>query len=242
MKRIIGNWKMHKTVQETADFLTHVLQRLSPEEVYLAVPFTAIKEAASHGIHVGSQNVSHEPEGPFTGEISARMVKEVGAEFAIIGHSERRHIFGETDDMIHRKILRAHAAGLKPLLCIGEREGEDREAVLHRQLERALKGLESSLVADMMIAYEPVWAIGTGKSASPEEAGDAHAYCRSIISSLYNAEIAAMIPLLYGGSVKSDNVQALLQQRDIQGALVGGASLDPDSFVKLVELSQSVVS
>lgn len=242
MKRIIGNWKMHKTVEETAVFMQHVLKALSPEEVYLAVPFTAIKEASGFGIHVGAQNVSHEPEGPFTGEISARMIKDVGASFVLIGHSERRHIYGESDDMVHRKILRSHASGLKPVLCVGEREGEDREAVLHRQIERALKGLEPTLLADLTIAYEPVWAIGTGKSASPEEAASAHAFCRDILAGLFSKEIAALIPLLYGGSVKADNILALLEHPEIQGALVGGASLDPAVFVKLVELSKSVVS
>ncbi len=241
MKRIIGNWKMHKTVQETVHFLEHVLQRLSPEEVYLAVPFTAIKEAAAFGIHVGAQNVSHEPEGPFTGEISGRMLKDVGADFVLIGHSERRHIFQETDDMVHSKLLRAHQVGLKPILCVGEREGEDREAVLKRQLEHALKNCDEELALRLTIAYEPVWAIGTGKTATPEEAARAHAFCRNMIGSLFNKEIAAQIPLLYGGSVKSDNIVALLHQTEIQGALVGGASLDPKEFVKLVELSKSVV-
>lgn len=229
MKRIIGNWKMHKTVPETTQFLEAALHHLSPEEVYLAVPFTAIAAAASFGIFAGSQNVSHEPEGPFTGEVSARMVKDVGARFTLIGHSERR--FFETDDMIHRKILRAAAAGLQPVLCVGEREGEDREEILQGQLERALKGLDNEIFASLMIAYEPVWAIGTGKSASPADAARAHAFCRSVLETLGMPPL----PLLYGGSVKADNIAALLDQETIDGALVGGAALEPASFVKLVE-------
>ena len=241
MKRIIGNWKMHKTVQETVHFLEEVLKQLSPEEVYLAVPFTAIKEAAALGIHAGAQNISHESQGAFTGEISGRMLKDVGADFVLIGHSERRHIFNETDDMVHRKLLRAHQFGLKSILCIGEREGEDRETVLRWQLEHALKNCDRELISQITIAYEPVWAIGTGRMDTPEGAAAAHVFCKEVITSLSNKEVAAQIPFLYGGSVKSDNLMGLLKQSEIQGALVGGASLDPKEFMKLVELSKRVV-
>lgn len=242
MKRVIGNWKMHKTVPETKKFLEEVLQTLPPKEVYLAVPFTAIAAAASFGIHVGSQNIAAAAEGPFTGEIAARMVKDVGAAFSLIGHSERRHVFGEKEGDVRCKILQAIEQTLTPVLCVGEKLGEDFKEVLKRQLSSALENIEVGKLSALMIAYEPVWAIGTGKSASPDDAAKAHAFCREILTDLFDSNFAAHVPLLYGGSVSVDNLPSLLACSQVNGVLVGGASLVPATFVKLAQIARAVVS
>ena len=217
---IAGNWKMFKTVDETRAFCA----AFSPPEGVEAVicpPFTSLQAAVSSGLTVFSQNVHWEPEGAFTGEISVAMLQEIGVAGAIVGHSERRQYFGETDETTARRAAAALAAGLRVIACVGESE-QEREA---RETETVLRRQVSALAAhpQLVIAYEPVWAIGTGKTATPQIAQDAHAFIKSILDA----------PVLYGGSVKPDNAKELLSQPAVDGALVGGASLDPDSFAAI---------
>jgi triosephosphate isomerase len=238
---IVGNWKMYKTAREAQAFID-ALSPFSPQakvKAWLAVPFTdlatAAEAAAGKHLEIGSQNIHDAEEGAFTGEISARMVREAGGSFVILGHSERRHLLGETNPFIARKVKRAFASGLKPILCIGETEQErergETEAVLLRQL---IECLPEHHHPDLMIAYEPVWAIGTGKSATPEMAEAVHAFCRRVLAKKWGQEVAARTPLLYGGSVKPDNIKSLTDQPNIDGALVGGASLDPKTFMDII--------
>jgi triosephosphate isomerase (TIM) len=232
---VAGNWKMYKTASEAVEFVETLAGQL-PEgqaEVWLAVPFTAIRETAAVAgpIVVGAQNMNDATEGAFTGEIAGRMLIDAGARFVLIGHSERRHVFGESDAFINRKVKRAIADGLQPLLCVGEtlderKEGQTHE-VLTEQLTAALEGVES--LESVVLAYEPVWAIGTGHSATPEIAQEAHSFCRAFLS-----ERGVDLPILYGGSVKPDNAATLMAQEDIDGVLVGGASLDPEQFLKII--------
>ncbi len=241
---IIGNWKMHKTAKETKLFLDQLLKKehIDADKVYLAVPFTAIHAASGYKIHLGAQNVCFESDGPYTGEISAAMVKEAGASFTLVGHSERRRLFGEDDEVVRKKLLRAQAAGLRVVLCVGEtleeRSAGKEEEVLHRQLTKALSGLEASVGASLAIAYEPVWAIGTGKVATPAQAAKAHLFCYQILEKIFPGQ---KIPILYGGSVKADNLGELLKAPHIKGALVGGASLDAASYAALVRIGQNVL-
>ncbi len=241
-----ANWKMHKTIGEARQFLGEFAP-LCPKpsaEVWIAPPATALSAAAHFvrekglQIRIGAQNVSNQPEGAFTGEIAAAMLKEAGAQFCLIGHSERRTLYGENDEMIHNKICRALEAGLTPVLCIGEswkeREQERVADVLYSQLGAALQERSVDDVARLCIAYEPLWAIGTGKAATPELAQQAHAICRSFLTQEWGAEAAEKVPILYGGSVKPDNARSLLEKPDIDGALIGGASLDPKNFAQLI--------
>lgn len=232
-KIIAGNWKMYKTIGEATQFLKTLIPLSSNASatVMIAPPFTAIAECSKivrgTQIQIGAQNMSDSKEGPFTGEISARMLKDAGASFVILGHSERRQIFGETDALINRKLARAIADGLPAILCVGETQQERdqgrSETVLKRQLDACLKGLAPE---NLMIAYEPVWAIGTGKTATPEMAQEMHEKIR--------AHVGEKFPILYGGSVKPENIESLLIQPDIDGALIGGASLDVEAFAKMV--------
>ncbi len=246
LKIFAANWKMNKTIHETGKFLddfSRILPKTSAK-VWIAPPFTAISTAVHYArekklpVHIGAQNVSERENGAFTGEVSAAMLKEAGAFFCIVGHSERRRWYGETDAIVHDKIRAALSHGLRPLLCVGEtKEGRDQgrvKEILRLQLGAALQGLTSADLDHIVIAYEPIWAIGTGTAATPDLAQEAHAICREFLTHQWNKESAQKIPLLYGGSVTPDNGAALLREPDIDGALVGGASLDPQLFAQLI--------
>jgi triosephosphate isomerase (TIM) len=247
---IAGNWKMFKTVQESFVFakeLTLLIKDVVGVEVVLAAPFTAIHvvaEALRHSrAFVAAQDIHWEKEGAFTGEVSAAMVKEAGAEFVIIGHSERRALFGETDALVNRKLRAALAAELTPIVCIGEtleqREAGQTLAVLDRQLKDGLDGLTPEQVRDFLVlAYEPVWAIGTGRVATTAQAQEAHGHIRSRLRQWFGADAAENCHVLYGGSVKPDNIEGLLREPDVDGALVGGASLDVRGFADMVTKSR----
>jgi len=227
---IIGNWKMHKTIAEAVAFVKVLEERLDPKRPppYLAVPFTAIRACSGYAVHswIGAQNMCDAAEGAYTGEISAHMLVDAGARFVLLGHSERRYLFGEGDGLIRRKVERAIQANLRPILCVGEhleeRQAGQTEAVIGRQLEAALAGLEG--LGGLTIAYEPVWAIGTGQHATPEQAQLVHQFIRRFIPH---------VSILYGGSVHPDNAAALLKQPDVDGLLVGRAALEVDSFLSI---------
>jgi triosephosphate isomerase len=241
---VAGNWKMFKTRGEAAEFCTALLPLIEElDEVDLAIcpPFTALDLVAERigdsGVGVWAQNAHEAAEGAFTGETSCRMLIDAGATGVLLGHSERRALFGETDEAVARKLAAALAHGLEPVLCIGEsdaeRDGGATERRLTAQLEGGLAGLGVSQVLQVTIAYEPVWAIGTGRTATPEIAQATHAFIRHALSERYGEECAAAIRILYGGSVKPDNAGALMAQPDVDGALVGGASLDPQGFAAI---------
>ena len=242
---IAGNWKMHKTLRESAALAAAVVARagaVTGVDIVLAptAPALAAVSAATDGhcIGVAAQNMHWQREGAFTGEISAAMIRDTGASWVIIGHSERRQLFGETDESVARKVRAALTARLTPIVCIGEtlaeRDAGNTLAVLDRQVRRGLDDVTGSELAGLVIAYEPVWAIGTGRTATPAQAQQAHAHIRQRLTQWFGAEASAACRLLYGGSVKPDNAQALLAQPDIDGALVGGASLDLDAFMAIV--------
>jgi triosephosphate isomerase len=246
---IAGNWKMFKTVQEAVAFvnaLKATLGDVSGVDIVVGPPFTALHAVAeaARGTNIGvaAQDLYWEKEGAFTGEISAAMVKEAGAAFAIIGHSERRRLFGETDADVNRKVIAALGVGLTPIVCIGEtleeREGNQTLAVLDRQVKDGLDRLAGGQVAGMVVAYEPVWAIGTGRNATAAQAGEAHAHIRTRLRQWFGADAADRCRILYGGSVKPDNIRELIAEPDVDGALVGGASLDPRSFAAIVTNSR----
>jgi triosephosphate isomerase (TIM) len=241
---IVGNWKMYKTTPEAREFISGLSQETASAQrrIFLAVPFTAIEGSldAAKGtkISIGAQNMHDLPEGACTGEVSARMIKANGASFVILGHSERRQHFGETNAFIRRKLIRALQEGLVPILCIGElsheRESGDHLKILKLQLRECLEGLNAAQVAQIIIAYEPVWAIGTGKTATPEIAQAVHCFIRDWLGDCYTLDCAEQVCLIYGGSVKPDNIVSLMQQTDIDGVLVGGASLEVKSFAQIV--------
>lgn len=242
---IVGNWKMHKTVGEAIDFIEALIPFTENTscEILLAVPFTAIHAASSVAgdskIAIGAQNMSDQDEGAFTGEISAKMLKEVGSSFVILGHSERRSHFGETDGHIHHKVKRAIYEKLPVILCIGESEEARDEGksleVLKKQLDGCLGDLKAEELSQVILAYEPVWAIGTGKTATPEMAQKTHAQIRNYLSEKWGKQWAEKTCILYGGSVKPTNIDSLLNEPDIDGALIGGASLDVEAFSKMVQ-------
>ncbi len=247
MKRIpliAGNWKMYKTQREAQAFIAELspLVASAQRRIFIAPPFTAIEAvvAASKGtkIIVGAQNVHDAQEGAFTGEISSRMLKAIGASFVIIGHSERRTLFSETNDWINRKLKRVLAEGLIPILCIGEtleqRNAGSTDAVLTDQLLECLQGITLDALSSVIVAYEPIWAIGTGRTATPEMAQAVHRKCRQVVEDKWGREASEELYLLYGGSVKPDNIAALMQEPDIDGVLVGGAALDPKSFAQII--------
>lgn len=242
---IAGNWKMNMTPSETkvlANQLKATLAEAGDVEIVVCPPFTALAEASTRlmgtGIKVGAQNMHHEDWGAFTGEISAPMLKDLGCTHVIIGHSERRTLFGETDADINLKLKAALNAGLTPILCVGEtlaqREEEITQAVCHQQLTGALAGVEYWDLTKIIIAYEPIWAIGTGRTATPEDAQSVIGYIRSVLGKSYS-EAADEVRILYGGSVKPDNIDGLMTKPDIDGALVGGASLDAQGFARIVQ-------
>lgn len=252
MKRlpfIAGNWKMNKTVTEALELVRELkvaLQGVEGVEVAIAPPFTALSPVAQElkgsAIRLAGQNLFWEEKGAFTGEVSPVMLKEVGCEYVIIGHSERRQYFGETDETVNRKLKAALQHGLKPIFCIGETL-EERETgrtiqVIERQLEGGLKGLDGKGIEEMVIAYEPVWAIGTGRTATPEQAEEVHRFIRQGLERRYSKRVSEVIRIQYGGSVTPENIGGLMAQADIDGALVGGASLKADGFSRIVRFQE----
>ena len=243
---IAGNWKMNKTAAEAKALCEALKESLAPlagkVEVAVCPTFTSLATAVEvlkgSNVKVGAQNIHWAENGAFTGEISGAMLKEIGVEYVIIGHSERRQYFGETDETVNKRMQAALANGLKPILCIGEtleeREDNKTEAVLEQQLKGAFADICECKMDQITIAYEPVWAIGTGKTATPEMAEETHAFIRKTIAALYNEAIADAMVIQYGGSMKPENAQALVAQADIDGGLIGGAALKADSFTALV--------
>jgi triosephosphate isomerase len=243
-----ANWKMHKTVLETVAWIrefTALARTLdtSASEIIVAPPFTAIAAAAETArtapVAIAGQQLHHERQGAFTGEVSGAMLKDAGAEYVIIGHSERRRLFGETDEGVNRKVAAAQQAELTPIVCIGEtleeRERGETLAVLDRQIKAGLDGCSGDHIAALIVAYEPVWAIGTGRNATPAEAGEAHAHIRRRLREWFGGAHADRCRILYGGSVKPENIRELIGLEDVDGALVGGASLESRSFAAIVQ-------
>jgi triosephosphate isomerase len=240
---LAANWKMHKTVAEAAEFVDALLPRIAAtqHDVVICPPFTALTAVVERrygtALKVAAQNMHEEESGAFTGEVSAQMLVELDVEAVVLGHSERRQYFNETDEVLARKVPAALAAGLEPILCIGEseeaRDAEQTDAVLVQQLRADLADVAPERIADVVIAYEPIWAIGTGRTATPEQAQETIAFIRDSLR-MQGAD-ADSVRILYGGSVKPANAAELLAQPDIDGALVGGASLDPEDFAAIVE-------
>ena len=247
---IVGNWKMNKTASEAVTFIRDLRERVpaSPHaDVVIAPPFTALESARnalgpSSWIGLGAQNIHWETHGAFTGEVSAPMLRELGCRYVIVGHSERRALFGERDEAIQKKVQTALKHGLSPILCVGEsltdREAGLTESVVTAQISNSLTGLTRGDLANVTIAYEPVWAIGTGRAATTEQAVAVHRSIRLFVETGWNRETAAAIRILYGGSVTPQNVESLLASDAIDGALVGGACLNPDSFATILRLAQ----
>jgi triosephosphate isomerase (TIM) len=247
---IAGNWKMYKTVAEAVVFvkeLRSAVKDVADVEIVLAPPFTAVHavaEAARHtSIGVAAQDLYWEAWGAFTGEVAAPMIKEAGAEYVIVGHSERRQLFGETDATVNKKVMAAIAAKLTPIVCIGEtldqRERNETLDVLDRQIKSGLERITGAELAELVIAYEPVWAIGTGRVATAAQAGEAHTHIRKRLRQWFGADAADQCHVIYGGSVKPDNIRDLIAEEDVDGALVGGASLEVKSFADIVVRSRS---
>ncbi|MCD6452544.1 MAG: triose-phosphate isomerase [Acidobacteria bacterium] len=246
---IVANWKMNKTVAEAESFIAQFLSLLPSElkdiEVAIAPPFTALhplaKRLEGSGIKLAAQNVFYEEKGAFTGEISPKMLAELGCSYVIVGHSERRRYFGETDEMVNRKVRAALSCSLTPIICIGEtleeRENEKTMEVVGSGLSEALKGVELEDPLSVVIAYEPIWAIGTGHTATPDQANEVHEFIRKKLMEGFGEKIGEGIRIIYGGSVNAVNVSNLFKEREIDGALVGGASLKPDSFATIIRLS-----
>ena len=240
---IAGNWKMLKTIAEALEFVNEVKDRVNNDKVeaVICAPFTLLKDLkqATKGtnIKIGAQNMHFEEKGAFTGEISPLMLKELDMDYVVIGHSERRQYFNETDETVNKKVLKALEVGIDPILCVGEtleeREAGNTKDVCKVQVEKALENVSKEDLAKVVIAYEPVWAIGTGKTATSEDANDVIAYIREVVANLYG-ELANEVRIQYGGSVKPSNVAEIMNQSDIDGALVGGASLEANDYVELV--------
>jgi triosephosphate isomerase (TIM) len=242
---VAGNWKMHKTVAETDEYIARLLGRLpmgNDVTVALCVPFTALAKATERakgsGIKILAQNMHQAGHGAYTGEVSAMMLMELGVDGVLLGHSERRQYFGETDRALQEKVPAALDAGLEPVLCVGESEDEfeagETQRKLRHQVQEALEKVPDERLTDVVIAYEPIWAIGTGRNATPEQAEEAIAFIRALVGDR-SKEAADAVRILYGGSVKTGNAAELMAQPDVDGALVGGACLDPADFAKIVE-------
>ena len=242
---IAGNWKMHTTAHEAQDLASAVVlaaNKVTGRDVMIAPPYTALTVVSNilsgTDVMLGAQNVHWEEQGAFTGEISAPMLKDLGCSMAIVGHSERRHVFGETDIMINKRIKGAMQFGLIPVFCIGEslehRESGSTLKVIEDQVRAGLADIEVSDGTRIVVAYEPVWAIGTGKTATEAQAQEVHCFIRTLLADIYEKNIAAQIRILYGGSVKPENVDILMQQDDIDGALVGGAALKAEMFERII--------
>jgi triosephosphate isomerase (TIM) len=245
-KVMAANWKMYKTPDETREYLREFQPLVAGhdrDEIVVCPPYTdvatAIEAARGSNVAIGVQNVHWKADGAYTGEISAPMLLCLGVTHVIIGHSERRQYFGETDDTVNLRLKTALESGLTPICCVGEvleeREAGATDDVLRRQCMRAFHTISAKKAAKLVVAYEPVWAIGTGKTATPELAAEAHAVIRHEVTKIFGEEFAAQLRILYGGSVKSDNAKSLMAQEEIDGALVGGASLDPKSFAAIVK-------
>jgi triosephosphate isomerase len=242
---IAGNWKMHKTIPEAITLVNGVLERLkgfTDAEVVFCAPFTALATVKSQiqgsPFRLGAQDLYWKEQGAFTGEISPLMLRDIGCDYVIIGHSERREYFNETDAIVNLKVKAALTAGIQPIICVGEslrqREAGETEALITRQTTAALEGLDKAAIPGMVIAYEPLWAIGTGKSSTAADANEINALIRTTVIGLFGDEAASQMRIQYGGSVKPENIKEYMDQPEIDGALVGGASLEEDSFVRLV--------
>ncbi|MDN5299085.1 MAG: triosephosphate isomerase [Clostridiales bacterium] len=241
---IAGNWKMHKSIKEGVAFVEAIKADVADTdvEVLICAPYTLlqslVKAAEGTNVKIGAQNMHYEDKGAFTGEVTADMLLEIGVTHVIIGHSERRQYYNETDETVNLKTLKALAKGLVPVVCVGEtleqREAGETKAICKTQVEKAFAGISGDAAKTVVVAYEPIWAIGTGKTASSQDANDVIAYIREVLTALYGDEVSEEIRIQYGGSVKPANVAEIMNESDIDGALVGGASLEPDSFVQLV--------
>jgi triosephosphate isomerase (TIM) len=249
-KLIAGNWKMNKTASEGEALTQEIIAQVGREtlvDVVLCPPFTALQSVGhaleGQAVKLGAQNMHPEKNGAFTGEVSAEMLRTLYVTHVILGHSERRAYFKESDEFINRKVLAALANELKPILCVGEtlqeREAGSTLEVVKAQVERALGGVKPEQITTVIIAYEPVWAIGTGKVATTQQAQEVHAYIRELLTKLYSAALAQKVRILYGGSMKPSNAADLLAQKDIDGGLIGGASLEAKSFVELVKAAMA---
>lgn len=244
-KVIAGNWKMHKTMQNVQQFMKEVrgLQVNDKTEAIVCAPFpyltTLVSEAEGSNIHIAAQTMHFEDSGAFTGEVSPVMLQDIGVSHVVLGHSERRAYFNETDESVNKKVLAAFKHKITPIVCVGEtlEQRQTKETLSHIewQVQQALKGLSNEQIAEVIIAYEPIWAIGTGETASSEDANEVCHYIRQVISTLTTDEVAEQVVIQYGGSVKPENINELLATSDIDGALVGGASLEADSFTALVK-------
>jgi triosephosphate isomerase (TIM) len=253
-KILAANWKMNFTDSEAESFLESFVSEIrdfNDVDVVIIPPFTAIPALVTaseriQAIRVGAQNMHWEKSGAFTGEISATMLRALYVRYVILGHSERRTLFGETDEIVNRKVKAALDAGLRPIFCLGEslheRDSNQVEQVLERQIRKGLAGVSPHDLTEVVVAYEPCWAIGTGRTATPAEAEIAHAFIRSILVAVSDRTTADRIRIQYGGSVKPDNVEQLMRQKNIDGALVGGASLDPRSFAQIIRLTEAAIA
>jgi len=251
-KIIAANWKMNMTLGETEAFFEKFLRELGDDrrvETVIVPPFTALAKTNEllrdvQNVKLGAQNMHWEKPGAYTGEISAEMLRELLVNYVVLGHSERRTLFGETDEIVNKKVRAAVTNALRPIVCVGEtlseRDGGKVEEVLARQIKGSLAGLTADQMEETVIAYEPVWAIGTGRTASPQQAQEAHAFVRDRLAAQFSPEVAAKVRILYGGSVKPNNAAELMVQADIDGALVGGASLDPRGFVEIIQAARHV--
>jgi triosephosphate isomerase len=246
-KIFAGNWKMYKTYNEAVELARGIIdgvKGVDDKEVVIFPPSPYVRNIADlcrgSRVEVGMQNMYHQKEGAFTGEVSPLMVKDSGCRYILIGHSERRHVFGESDDEINRKVKAAFEFGLDPMICVGElldeRESGRTAEINTRQVKAALKDISKEQMGKVIIAYEPVWAIGTGKVATPQMADDAHVLIRDVVKQLYGDSVAQAVSILYGGSVKPDNILGLYQMNNIDGVLVGGASLKADSFLEIIKV------
>jgi triosephosphate isomerase len=253
-KILAANWKMNLTHSEAESYLQSFVNEIrdfSDVDVVIIPPFTAIPAALAASeriqtIRIGAQNMHWEKSGAFTGEISATMLRALYVRYVILGHSERRSLFGETDEIVNRKVKAALDAGLRPIFCIGEslheRDSDQVKQVLERQVRKGLEGVSPRDLTEVVLAYEPCWAIGTGRTATPAQAEEAHAFIRSVLVALSDDATADRIRIQYGGSVKPDNVESLMREKNIDGLLVGGASLDPRSFAQIIRSTEAAVA
>jgi triosephosphate isomerase len=241
---IAGNWKMYKTPSESIEFVEKLIKNLKNYEdrdILICPPFTSLYPVSqiikNSSVKLGAQNVYFENEGAFTGEISPIMLKDIGVEYVICGHSERRNIFGETDEIINKKVKKVTENGMRPILCVGEKLEEREKGQTFEVVENQIRNCLSNFkdIEKLVIAYEPVWAIGTGKTALPQQAEEVHIFIRELIGKIYNNEIAENLIILYGGSVKPENIDQLMKEKDIDGVLVGGACLKIDSFLRIID-------
>jgi len=251
-KIIAGNWKMNKDIHETATLVNGLKEKVKDFKgnvgVVICPPFTSLVVAKSliqgTQIHLGAQNISQNDDGAFTGEVSAKMLMAIGCEYVILGHSERRQYFKETDELINAKIKKALKANLIPIICVGEtleeREAGVTEKIISTQIKGVLKELSSEEMHKVVIAYEPVWAIGTGKTATPDQANQVHKFIRKLVAQLYNNTVADGLIIQYGGSMNAENAASLLSQTDIDGGLIGGASLKVDAFMAIIDAGASI--